>query len=308
MWIQANASFTDIVFDVVQPIKQFAAGIPSLQVQPSQSIFTTLQSIGILRPQQALFLISLFQDGMALIFAILFIFTPFPTIGVIIVSLLFPAFKSARSIESITEDDYLNVRTYKSTTSKSFKSDSTDSVALSQFQNQIIESKSSVQKTRQYFTLSWKKDDDDIELKNLERKLETLNNARMERSRWIEYWICFAVLFLFSTYICKIWPSFTALVCLWLQHSYFQGATKTLRGFISLARQFVCVINDRNQRLKEEINSRQMSATKFNESKDNVKSLGPNLTSLSETPINLIDRNLANEGKDCVEKANEILQ
>ena len=106
-WIQLSPSITDIVLELIEPLKTVITNIPSLQLQSlslssssktslSQSNFILyfLKSIGLLSPVYETFLLNLFQDIVALIFTAAFMFTPFGKIGVVIVALLIPAFKS----------------------------------------------------------------------------------------------------------------------------------------------------------------------------------------------------------------------
>lgn len=81
---------------------------------------------------------------------------------------------------------------------------------------------------------------------NLHRHRTTIGTARSERAemntatarsihalrkslrQWIYYWVCVIIIWLTRIYFFNPWTSFVIISTLWLQHSFFMGATKTV--------------------------------------------------------------------------------
>jgi hypothetical protein len=86
--------FTDLVLDLALPVlKTLAAKIPAsieMDITKQSYITSTLTFMKIINKTQELFIKSLFQDGVAVILACLFIFTPFHVVGVVVVACCFP--------------------------------------------------------------------------------------------------------------------------------------------------------------------------------------------------------------------------
>lgn len=82
------------------------------------------------------------------------------------------------------------------------------------------------------------------------------NEIRAERRRWLDYWICFAGIWLIRLFVMRWWHSTTMLVCLWLQHSYFNGASKIVRS----APDVVSTMAERNRKSQIEREERKRIA------------------------------------------------
>jgi hypothetical protein len=295
LWIQISPSFTEIVFDLASPMKELASLVPTLQIQTSQTtgFFMTLQTFGILRPSHVAFLISLFQDGMALFFASLFVFTPFPLFGVVIVAFLFPAFKSMRTLEVILEEDKWDnklSRRLSKPASVSLVEPNPQTVAaihhtpIKENSSSISRSISSWRKSFGSITSSSasKNKNESEKVKRLEAEMNTL---RRERKGWIEYWICLSIILLLHIYSFAWWPSILMFTTLWLQHSYFKGSSRIIQSF----HEFMCTLSHRNKKLREEL-----------ETKKSVKATIPSI-SISEdakTESNLEDHTNTNRSDD----------
>eukprot|EP00597_Dinobryon_sp_UTEXLB2267_P002150 CAMPEP_0170062188 /NCGR_PEP_ID=MMETSP0019_2-20121128/3503_1 /TAXON_ID=98059 /ORGANISM="Dinobryon sp., Strain UTEXLB2267" /LENGTH=444 /DNA_ID=CAMNT_0010268263 /DNA_START=456 /DNA_END=1786 /DNA_ORIENTATION=- len=74
-----------------------------------------------------------------------------------------------------------------------------------------------------------------------------------QHKQWLEYWVCIAVLWAMRIYGMKMWPSVVMLCSLWLQHSYFLGATRT----ISFIKEHTSSMIQRNHEILQE-NQRQL--------------------------------------------------
>jgi hypothetical protein len=103
IWAQLSYTFTDIVFDAAKPfLKLLADKIPSSNFGTStgSSFVSMLRMMRIINMRYETFLKSLMQDSIIVLIALIFLFTPWSIayIGVIIVALLFPAFKSSNNI------------------------------------------------------------------------------------------------------------------------------------------------------------------------------------------------------------------
>ncbi len=73
--------------------------------------------------------------------------------------------------------------------------------------------------------------------RNSVRTHDTVNPALIEKDRlllrdnviaWANYWVCLLSLWLFRIYVNSLFPSIIIITTVWLQHSYFQGASKTV--------------------------------------------------------------------------------
>ena len=159
IWVQLSHKFAVIVFDASVPfLKYLARNIPSSNFGATQgsSLISLLKMMRILNAKYEFFLRSLQQDTVIVFLASVFAFCPWRIsyVGVIIVSLLFPAFKSSNTI----------------------------------------------------------------------LQLRGGHNRDEEKVFWLEYWVCWALLWCLRCYGFHIWPSALLAAALWLQHSYFRGA------------------------------------------------------------------------------------
>jgi hypothetical protein len=258
IWAQISPVFTEIVFDMAEPVLRSAfSQVPSVDLNENQrnTLFTVLRAFRLINSDREGFLISLFQDGMALICAILFIFTPFPVIGTVIVAFVFPAFKSMRSI-ALTEKNGLDFDAFPSSNLSSYtigfgtpnskQGADTTSVIKTPVSSSITTVNSRNTKTDEvksvstfsFFSPSTKKSAKEL-------KAEENNRIRNERIRWLEYWMCLGGLWFVRAYRFPLWHSITILLALWLQHSYFLGSSRVKRFLIDLGEGFT----KRNQEL-----------------------------------------------------------
>jgi hypothetical protein len=106
IWAQLSYKFTNIVFDAAKPfLKYLANAIPSSNFGASvastgSSFLSMLRMMRIINAKYETFFKALMQDSVIVLIAFGFMFTPWRIsyIGVIIVALLFPAFKSSNNI------------------------------------------------------------------------------------------------------------------------------------------------------------------------------------------------------------------
>jgi hypothetical protein len=185
MWAQLSHRFADIVFDASVPfLKYLAKKIPSSNFGAAQgnSLISVLKMMRLINEKHEHFLKSLQQDIIILLIAAAFCFFPWTVsyIGVIIVTLLFPAFKTSNNI--------LEVR------------------------GKVI--------------------------------------TESEKVFWLEYWICWGLLWCLRCYGYHVWPSVLLLSAVWLQHSYFRGAT-WLRKSLESNLDAIMMRHDEIQKQKE---------------------------------------------------------
>ena len=103
IWSQLSSQFTDIVFESCKPLLRCLANtIPASNFGSTSgaSFVSILRMMKIVNLAQETYLKSLLQDSFLLLLAIIFLFLPWRMayVGVIIVALLFPAFRSSNTI------------------------------------------------------------------------------------------------------------------------------------------------------------------------------------------------------------------
>ena len=103
IWSQLSSQFTDIVFESCKPfLRCLANTIPASNFGSTSgaSLVSILRMMKIVNHAQEAYLKSLLQDSFLLLLAIIFLFLPWRIayVGVIIVALLFPAFRSSNTI------------------------------------------------------------------------------------------------------------------------------------------------------------------------------------------------------------------
>eukprot|EP01037_Dinobryon_pediforme_P025253 gene25253-27332_t len=183
IWVQLSSSFAGALFRLaITPVLRrvaavFPAGgvseLESAAASKGRTVLGLLKMVGLITSSQEGFLKSLFQDGLATLLAAVFIFTPTPlaTVGMVIIGLLLPAFRSSCT-------------------------------------SPLVQS-------------------------NRPRIASEANSIAVEqRKLWLDYWVCIAFLWTLRIYSLSVWPSIMMIASLWLQHTYFQGATWTLRSLV----------------------------------------------------------------------------
>ena len=103
IWSQLSSQFTDIVFESCKPLLRCLANtIPASNFGSTSgaSFVSILRMMKLVNHAQETYLKSLLQDSFLLLLAIIFLFLPWRIayVGVIIVALLFPAFRSSNAI------------------------------------------------------------------------------------------------------------------------------------------------------------------------------------------------------------------
>ena len=193
LWAQLSSQFTDIVFDAAKPVlRALASSIPASNFGSSSgaSALSLLRMMRLINTTQEGFLKSLLQDSFLVIVAAIFLFTPWRIayVGVVLVALLYPAFRSSNSIMGLG----------------TVPGGRNNTVGI----------------------------DEDV---------------LAETRRWLEYWVCAGAMWAARCYGFRMWPSVMMLVALWLQHSWFRGASAVLS---SLGGQW-CALVHRHRRVKE---------------------------------------------------------
>lgn len=264
--IQLSGSFTEIVLDILMPVRRLMVHVPALSLDSSNRVVGIL--LYVLSPQHANFLVSLFQDGVASLLASLFVFTPVPSVGVAIVCFLFPVAKTALSIDQVVQDDLLIAETTRKAT-RSNKMDISENSENVTSENvaSMVKSSSSGSTSMNSLALiagvtgsSWLQPGDKKESRR-KAASTALQSIRRERRRWLEYWVCLALLLLFDKFWARIWPSFFMITALWMQHSYFQGSSKA----ITFVYNFIMVLRVRNEQLRRELEAKAAAAANLGE-------------------------------------------
>jgi hypothetical protein len=176
----------------------------------TNAVLAMFKMMNILNDSQITFLHALFQDSVATIVAIVFIFTPtfIANYGMITIALLLPAIRTASCCAPSTEKDSSKHNNYITTTTTA----GIDFIPL----------------------------------------------------QWLHYWMCVSILWILRIYAFKFWPSCLILVSLWLQHSYFLGATFAF----NYTYQTILICIHRNEKVQQE------------KSKQNLLLLKENITSI----------------------------
>ena len=180
VWVQISPNFAGFLFKftISHVLRGVAAIFPTSGVgaleasaaSKSRTMFGVMKMFGLINSRHEEFLISLFQDGMATLIALAFIFTPYPiaSLGMVGISLLLPAFRSSGT-------------------------------------SSLVRSRSGTR---------------------LQPPLISTEDSIAEYQKWLHYWVCIASLWILRIYTgLQLWPSIMTISSLWLQHSYFQGAT-----------------------------------------------------------------------------------
>ena len=206
LWVQLSPSFSKILFDsIIYKIlfsvsNMIPAGYRISNTNPNtastNAVLAMFKMMNILNDSQITFLHALFQDSVATIVAIVFIFTPtfIANYGMITIALLLPAIRTASCYAPSTEKDSSNHNNYYITTTAA--ATGKDFIPL----------------------------------------------------QWLHYWMCVSILWILRIYAFKFWPSCLILVSLWLQHSYFLGATFAF----NYTYQTILICIHRNEKIQQE--------------------------------------------------------
>ncbi|KAJ1427000.1 hypothetical protein B484DRAFT_450451 [Ochromonadaceae sp. CCMP2298] len=251
VWIQLSPTFSDIVFDsftfriLVRLCNMIPAGY-SLSASPEQTgyLFSSLKMMRLISDAQVEFLQSLLQDSVATLLAVCFIFTPtfIASFGMVTVALLLPAFRTAAEVGSFVKSaDGSTVAGPRSR--KGFESPS-ERVA-SAVKARAAKGAKAIPKVPSglFSPLSALFSSPKAEAKSTE-----VDWHGEYQAHWLRYWICLAVLWLQRIYWVRLWPSTMILLTLYLQHSYFRGATRVTQWFYDT----LCVMVDRNHRVRKQ--------------------------------------------------------
>jgi hypothetical protein len=225
IWIQLSPVFTDIVFaSIISPLMtRLANYIPTTSAsrsieehtQQASTIFTALKMMRLINDNQIRIVRAILQDTVVSVMALVFIFVPYPfsTVGVVTISLFLPAFRS------VTVTNMIRHRLHPH-----------HSHGHGEDREHGHRSRSSARSAQS------------SQNRVGEVLLMSLSN------QWINYWICIGVFWLVKIYVLNFWPSVTIATALWLQHSYFNGATTAIEGTYST----FCVMMERNKAMHEE--------------------------------------------------------
>jgi hypothetical protein len=205
VWVQLSPVFSRIVFESViskimmQLCTLVPAGYSIDQTQSKTSMLVSaLKMMYLVNDSQLSFLQALFQDSVATILAAVFVFTPNPlaTMGMVIIAVLLPAFRTSAVVASALH---------------------TDGAAgqLAKLARAPAAAPGANAKTV---------------------KATQIGIDHVLSTHWLRYWVCFAALWCVRIYVMSPWPSVLIVSCLWLQHSYFQGSSKLTSFIVDAAK------------------------------------------------------------------------
>lgn len=233
VWVQVSQVFSQIVFDSVisKILVKLCAMVPGgFSVEQTDNkastFFLVLKMMYLVNDAQLTFLQALFQDSVATILAVFFMFTPsiFATVGMVTIALLLPAFRTAAAVASSS--------TYTSETSQEL-------AKLARPVNTGAMGASGTSTTTGGVVgfLSGSA----TPSKNKSSAVESSLNTH-----WLRYWVCLSVLWCVRIYGIAVWPSVMIIATLWLQHSYFQGSSQLPVFLIGTSKALV----ERNNRIQ----------------------------------------------------------
>lgn len=250
VWIQASHVCTDLVFAAIGPLlsKLIDDTIPLAKIGNTGSVFspmvTALKFAGILNDSSEQLLTSLMQDGVAFFVTIVCLFIPsiFASVGLGLVAFVLPAYKSSvvsSTLQSIKQGTKKTTPTRKLIVPVDCKNKSDISVSSAASVQQF----SIMSPFRGLFSPP--------RVDNTPATKFQSNDAIPREKRWLEYWIVFSLVWASFLYGPKV-PFHTSLlmICsLYLQHSYFLGATVV----VDITSQLYHSLLARNVRSMEEL-------------------------------------------------------
>ena len=228
VWVQLSPVFSKIVFEsviskiMVKLCGMLPAGYGVEQTNAKTGTFlSVLKMMYLVNDSQMSFLQALFQDTVATMLAIVCIFmpNPFATIGMVMIALLLPAFRTSSVVATASGS-------------------SGSSHELAKLARRRPESGGAGggggrvgSNAKEHSTGS-----------------SGLGVDHVLSTHWLRYWVCLSVLWCLRIYAVKMWPSIVIVTTLWLQHSYFQGSSKATSFIVDAAK----AINERNKRIELE--------------------------------------------------------
>lgn len=222
VWVQVSQVFSQIVFDTVisRILVKLCAMVPggfsvAQTDDKASTFFSVLKMMYIVNDTQLEFLKALFQDSVATILAVFFMFTPsiFATVGMVTIALLLPAFRTAAAVAS-------------------------SSASASETSQELAKLARPVNATTASGTISL--------LSATPSKNKTSAVESSLNTHWLRYWVCLSVLWCVRIYGITVWPSVMIIATLWLQHSYFQGSSQLPVFLIGTSKALV----ERNNRIQ----------------------------------------------------------
>jgi hypothetical protein len=204
-WVQLSPVFSEIVFEsviskiMVKLCGMVPAGYGLDQADAKTStFFAVLKMMYIVNDTHVAFLQALFQDGVATIIAVIFIFTPDPlaSVGMVIIALLLPAFRTSAVVASASRNNAASQELAKLARPSASAMDGGKKAASS----------------------------------------SAVGVDNVLSTHWLRYWVCLSVLWCVRIYLMRLWPSIVIVSTLWLQHSFFQGSSKLTAFLVDTAK------------------------------------------------------------------------
>lgn len=249
-WSQLSATFTDIVFEAASPmLKGVASNIPVVNLGDNSTTFSgflvSLKLMRIIGERQEILIKAILQDSAAFFLTLFFLFTPMPfaRIGEVILSFVLPLFRSAATLTGTAAHGVdtksnmnANIKADKWPASHTKGRSMLDKTDTTNGSASVSGSVSGKVETGVTFESSFltpphvRSAFNAIATPSVRMaEYSSLSASEIlctqERKRWLEYWIVMGCMWLLRLYWFKLWPSVAMLISLWLQHTYFQGAS-----------------------------------------------------------------------------------
>jgi hypothetical protein len=264
IWIQTSHICADIVFDYANPIiHYYMSKVPIPDIAYTSNLISYLKYTGI-SERILLNIQGLLSDSIALIVCCVFVFMPtrLANIGVVLVALLLPAYKTSTIINNRLRKEIPRTPS----PAASIEQDAPNSSVIERIGGFFSpKPKAKVEKKKSPSPQS--PDDPDNKDNDVMRK-------------WLEYWACIAFLLLLQSYKMRLWPSSMMILSLWLQNTYFQGAHVSYK-FVYNATIGIIVYNKRSR-------SNPNGASNLTEVSASSGSISSSISSSSESSRDII--------------------
>lgn len=246
VWVQLSPKFTSVAFDtLVMPLlKYFSSVLPTDSVEATvsssgNSLFTILRTLRILSESQVGFLKHFLQDGLASVLTLVFLFIPFPFNGVgeVVIAWVLPACRAAACVQRRSDggNRFDGKDTPMKATIKAFMS------PFRAIRNALTPSRNSTTAaTTDRSTTTGAEAGTGAGAGDMNSTsvgaaraaasgMTPFEQAQTNELRlWLDYWLCLAVIWVLRVYGISMWPKVSMLCALWMQHSYFRGATSLI--------------------------------------------------------------------------------
>mmetsp|Transcript_20311 Transcript_20311/g.34587 ORF Transcript_20311/g.34587 Transcript_20311/m.34587 type:complete len:644 (+) Transcript_20311:174-2105(+) len=250
IWLQLSPTFCRILFDsiiyriLVRLCEMIPVGYSMGSANSQTSYFLSVLKLAyIINDAQLVFLQALFQDSVATILALVFMFTPtfIASFGMVTIAFLLPAFRTSAAVglagSPSTRGGSSKVTAGTGTSSSSSSISSSGGKGGTTSMSGVTNTRKTIIKNDRLAQIA-------------SSSISAVDAAHhLFHVHWLRYWVCLAALWLLRIYCTTFWPSVVMLTTLWLQHSYFRGATTLTQHFYDTMHALL----DRDRRIKNDV-------------------------------------------------------